>query len=126
MWSILYVVVGVATWAFLRSFQILAPLELTRSPKVITLSVDFKPPTVYLTREQGLAKLDELIERKRIPDNCDDVMRFLEDFKRYKDEWGVNGSDLQRLYMQKCSLWELTKQWKLTMDCCWDYRSYID
>jgi hypothetical protein len=94
--------------------------------QVTTLTVDEELPDKYLTREEGLARLDALIEEKRVPENCDDVMKFLKAFKKNKAAWGVTGQDLKDLYMAKCTYWELMLQWKRTCECCWDYRTYID
>lgn len=116
-----YLLLCIATWVVLRSLNILVPDQYMQ---VSTLKLDLAMPT--MSREEGLARLDALIELKRVPENCEDVMRFLEAFKKHKGEWGVTGEDLKRMYMTKCSWMELLRQWKTTCDCCWDYRSYID
>ena len=78
------------------------------------------------TREEGLRRLSALIDEKPVAQTCEDIMAFLNAFKKNKNAWHVTKADLQRLYMQKRSKWVLFKQFLLTRKCCPKYETFLD
>lgn len=120
LWLLL-LLTSVLTWIVLRYWH--EPPRVN----VIQVTEEVEPEKLKsVSREEGLRLLGELIDRKPIPENCEDVMYFLREFEKHKGVWGVTGQDLRSIYMSKCSWSQLLRQWSMTRSCCPDYASYIN
>jgi len=109
-------------WAVLRSWNFLAQA----SPDIAITNLaadkeDEKDMDSVMTREEGLQELQMLIDRKPIPDNREDVLRFLRDFKANCKRWQVTKQDLRNIYMTQCTYAQLMRQLAMTYYCCPNY-----
>ena len=121
LWLLVLMTV-VVTWLALRYYWGQAP-----SVPVVHVTEDAEPESLKsVSREEGLRLLEQLVDRKPVPENCEDVMYFLREFQKNKAVWGVTKGDLQSLYLRKCSLRQLWAQLNMTRGCCADYGKYLD
>jgi hypothetical protein len=119
LWLLILFVVLV-TWVFLRSWLGDAPVV-----PVVVVTESSEPASLKsLSREEGLVKLEQLIERKPVPETCEEVMYFLREFQKNKALWGVTKEDLRNLYVRKYP-WQMLSQWSKTRSCCPDYGKYL-
>ena len=81
-----------------------------------------------ITREEGLRRLERLVRLKPYPDDCDDIITFLREFKDKKKAWKVTSDDLTRIFRKVVpSTWSQLKQFVLSKKCVGNKLSfYLD
>ena len=112
-----------AIWTVLRSWNWLQKAAPNVPITNLTGSYD---PKEHVTREEGLLRLAALVDEKPVPENCEDIKKFLLKFQQNREKWKVTKHDLQEIYMNKFSMFDLLRNWAMTKSCCPHYESFLD